>query len=420
MIKQSIKQAIQTLKENRLTCVVSILGTALSVAMILVMVLQFQIREAGYSPVSNRSRTLYTYSVSSKQKNGNNQNNTGLSYKVVKECFYSLKVPEAVTATVQNTLVVSLPGKQLFDEYQILYTDCGFWKVFDFRFLYGKAFTEADFVSGLPRVVITDKLAAHLFGTVEVVGRDLLLNNVVACTITGVVETPSRAAGEAYADVWLPFTSNTLYTDNGACEDICGSFAVITLARSTADFAAIQADLQQEVVRYNSNKVEWEMIMPVPDSHLEQALGFKLNEWEGWKRYVSSTGLLLLFLLLVPTLNLTSLIQSSVQKRRSEMGLRKAFGATRERLFCQLLSENLVVTLIGGLIGIALSILLLYLCKSFLLYKDTVITFGMLFQPGLFIAALFFTLLLNLLSSGLPAFRVTREQIVESLKEGDK
>ena len=59
MFKQYFKQAIHALRENRLTSVVSILGTMLSVAMILVVVLQFQIKLVGYSPVSKRPDALY-------------------------------------------------------------------------------------------------------------------------------------------------------------------------------------------------------------------------------------------------------------------------------------------------------------------------------------------------------------------------
>jgi len=85
----------------------------------------------------------------------------------------------------------------------------------------------------------------------------------------------------------------------------------------------------------------------------------------------------------------------------------------------QLLNENLLITLIGGVIGIVLSVVMLYLGRSFLLEKDVVLTFDMLFKPWLFLAALFFTLLLNLLSAGLPALRVSREQIVDALHEDE-
>ena len=55
------------------------------------------------------------------------------------------------------------------------YTDPGFWKVFDFRFISGKPFTEADFISGLPRVVITNTLARKLFGSEDPIGKEVLM-----------------------------------------------------------------------------------------------------------------------------------------------------------------------------------------------------------------------------------------------------
>ena len=63
MFRQYFKQAIQILKENRLTSVISILGTALSIAMILVVILQFQIKLVGFRPESNRDRMLYIMGI---------------------------------------------------------------------------------------------------------------------------------------------------------------------------------------------------------------------------------------------------------------------------------------------------------------------------------------------------------------------
>lgn len=420
MFKQYFKQAIHALRENRLTSVISILGTMLSVAMILVVVLQFQIKLVGYSPVSKRDRMLYIYSVNTKSKDGSENNNTGLSAETIRECLYTLKKPEAVTVTAQNSHVISIPGKRLFEEYTVYYTDPAFWKVFDFKFLSGKPFTEADFNSGLPHVVISDKLAGILFGTQDVVGRDILVNNVMPCTIAGVVKRPSKAASEAFADVWMSYTANTLYTNSGGCDGMCGPFGAEILAHKLSDIDAIYAEIQQGVARYNAGKADFILKIPKPFTHLELALGsgsqYGYNR-VGWGEYLKTTGWVLLFLLLVPTLNLTGIVQSAVQKRRPEMGLRKAFGATGERLFTQVVCENLIITLIGGILGIGLSVVLLYVGRSFLLTKDTVITSGMLFQPLLFVAALFFTLVLNVLSSGLPAFRIARERIVESLKD---
>lgn len=128
----------------------------------------------------------------------------------------------------------------------------------------------------------------------------------------------------------------------------------------------------------------------------------------------------MLFLLLVPALNLMGVTQSAVQKRRSEMGVRKAFGATYGVLIRQILYENSLITLLGGLVGLLLSFLILPICKDFLLDKtDTLLNGDMLFQPGIFILALLFSLLLNLLSAGIPALRIARQQISSALK-GDE
>ena len=350
MFRQYFKQAIQMLKENRLTSVISILGTALSIAMILVVILQFQIKLVGFRPESNRDRMLYIMGIRADSRDSETRNSTAMSDGVVKECLYPLQTPEAVTAIASGKVIVSLSDRQLFEEYVIKYTDPGFWKVFDFRFISGKPFTE-------------------------------VLKGYVPYAVTGVVEAPTRAANSAYADVWVPYTSNTNYVNGRSCGGVCGSFQGVILAYSASDFEAIRAEIKQAVSRYNAAGREFVLGMNFVFSRLDVALGS--NDMDGgirrgWKEYLTQTAPLLLFLLLVPTLNLTGVVQSSVQKRRSEVGLRKAFGATKGRLLTQVLCE-------------------------------------MLFKPVLFAAALFFTLLLNLLSAGLPAIRISREQIVEAL-----
>ena len=82
----------------------------------------------------------------------------------------------------------------------------------------------------------------------------------------------------------------------------------------------------------------------------------------------------------------------------------------------QILSENFVLTLIGGVIGIGLSMVLLVVGKPFMLNENVSLTAPMLIKPGLFISALIFTFLLNILSAGIPAWRTTRQPIVEALK----
>ena len=150
MLKQYLKQALNMLRENPLISVISILGTALSIAMIMIVILVFQVQLTSFVPEVNRDRMLYV-EQGTEVKTRNSWSRGNMSVEAVRECFYSLKTPEAVSAWFTIPYPLSLPGKQMFKTYHIFYTDPGFWKVYAFSFLEGKPFTEADFTSGIPR-----------------------------------------------------------------------------------------------------------------------------------------------------------------------------------------------------------------------------------------------------------------------------
>ncbi|MDD2951573.1 MAG: ABC transporter permease [Parabacteroides sp.] len=419
MIKQYIKQALQQLRENTLVSVISIAGTALAIAMILVMVLVFQINSAGFAPETDRNRFLYVWGTEIAPKNEQGSRNRGnMSAEVVKECFYTLKRPEAVAAYVRDKRPVSLPGKRSFKEYDICYTDAGYWHIFDHRFVEGGAFGEADFRSAVPKIVLSRRMATRLFGGEKAVGRQVVMD-YVTFTVCGVVSDVPNPLMVSYFDACVPYScdDNLMRGNSEYGENMVGVLSMVLLARSSSDFDAVRSELDARVRRYNEGKADYSVDFPAGAlSQLDAAMGSGAWKRVDWKTYLAGSGAFLFFLLLVPALNLTGVIQSSVQKRKEEIGLRKAFGATGRNLLTQILSENLVLTLIGGAIGIGLSLLLLVLSKSFMLNEGITLTLPMLIKPGLFLSALVFVFLLNILSAGIPAWRTTRQPIVEALK----
>ena len=416
MIKQHIKQAVQLLKENRLVSCISIIGTALSIAMVMVVVLLFQIQLSGYYPEYNRDRMLYIQGTEATSKNGTDTNRGGMSAEVVRECFYSLKTPEKVTAIYSEDLPISLPNKRLFKEYNVKYTDDGFWSIFNFRFITGKPFEKADFLSGIHKAVITDQTARELFGTTDVLGKKIVIN-FINYSITGVVKEVSRAARDSYAEAWIPYTTKDQLMSLQYADGVSGGFNVCILAKHSKDFASIRTELKQQTARYNEGKQLYKVgFAENPISRLDIAMGSEGFRKVDYKDFILETGSLVLFMLLVPALNLIGVTQASIQRRKSEVGLRKAFGATYSKLVSQILYENLVITLLGGALGLLFSFGLLNISKDFLLQNNTMINSDMLFQPGTFVATLFFVLLMNFLSAGIPALRIAKQPIVEALK----
>ena len=66
-------------------------------------------------------------------------------------------------------------------------------------------------------------------------------------------------------------------------------------------------------------------------------------------------------IILLPAINLSSMTRSRLRHRVSEIGVRRAFGAKRSAIIRQILGENLIITMVGGLIGMVVSIIFMYL-----------------------------------------------------------
>ena len=107
------------------------------------------------------------------------------------------------------------------------------------------------------------------------------------------------------------------------------------------------------------------------------------------------------------------------------IGVRKAFGATGGELMRQVFFENLVLTLLAGIVGLALSYAATFVLNGFLfsnsmnasLSGETALTPGMLLSPWAFIAAFAFCLLMNVLSAGIPAWRASRMNITDAINQ---
>ena len=129
-----------------------------------------------------------------------------------------------------------------------------------------------------------------------------------------------------------------------------------------------------------------------------------------------------LILLLVPGINLVALSYARMRRRLQELGVRRAFGATTTDMLKQIMGESLFFTLIGAVLGVLLMVATAYLLKNVLFIKEMgdiefefTLPLSVLLSWRVVLAAAGFSLLLNLLSMLLPAWRLVRRDIVGSL-----
>lgn len=425
MNKVYFKQAWRLLKENRLLTTISIFGTALAICLVMVIVIVWQVRTAGFKPETHRERMLFVKEGRASRKTNHEFNNCyRLSSSVVKEVFYPLQTAEAVgLATEVMSCLASTMDQTKELRADVRYTDAGFWQLFEFELLQGKPYPQEAVHSGLQEAVVSASLARQLFGTTEVVGQTLQLNYVPyrICAVVGDVSVMAEAS---HADVWAPYTSTTTLYDNNT-EALIGTVMCYILAHSSADFPAIRAEVERNVGKLNASKQDWELVLAgQPDTRLDQLArdnGAFSEAHTGL--LVLRYSLIVLLLMLVPAINMSGLTQSRMRQRMEELGVRRAFGATRGALVGQILLENLLQTLIGGAIGFGLSYAAVVGLSGWLLDTgETVEGLGqvfvgadMLFNPMIFLLAFVACLVLNLLSAGIPAWRAANNPIVESL-----
>ena len=427
MYKQYLSQTINLLKENKLLSFISIVGTALAICMIMAIVIVFEVKTANYEPETHRDRMLTVkWGGAAEKEHPEMNSNSMISLKVVKQCFYPLNNVEAVTGVMPfQQKLASIPSGTTNFKCDVSYTDAAFWKVFDFSFLKGTPYVKEEFESGIRKAVISENIARRLYGTTDVVGKTISLS-YQNYTISGVVKNVSTLAEAAYAQVWVPYTTNNQSETLQFCENLLGCFRCYILAHSSADFDNIRNQVNRNVTVLNASQKEQILLLRgQPDTQFVQLTRKWANNDAKVKETVIQYSIILTLLLLVPAINLSGMTHSRMKKRMSEIGVRKAFGANRKELLEQVLYENFIYTILGGIFGLILSYISVVFLKTWLLNNlmdgylsgSSSLNVAMLFQPSIFLYAFIFCLLLNMMSAGIPAWKASRTKIVNALND---
>lgn len=293
------------------------------------------------------------------------------------------------------------------------YCDHRYWDIFTFDFLEGQGFDESSFNQAEPVAVITDKKALEYFGKEKGILGDELRMDGISYKIIGVIKEPHSSFFRS--DIYVPYTIKQDLKP--ITETYLGVFnAIFKTNKNTSPQL-----LKEEIV----NKTELISMDPITDYNLLIVTPKTINEEyaqdmiyhddasksKKWL-FLILIGFISLFVLL-PTLNLINLNISRILERSSEIGVRKSFGAHNGNILGQFIFENIILTLLGGIIGFLISLGLMNLLNSSGFMNNLKLTIDIKF----FLMSFIVVILFGIISGFLPAYRMSRMHIVNALKE---
>jgi predicted permease len=301
-----------------------------------------------------------------------------------------------------------------------MYVSGNFFRVLGVQPALGRGFLESeDQAVGRDAVVVLghDYWVSQFNSNPSVIGSTIWVNGV-PCTIIGV--TPQQFTGIdnlIKPSMFVPFAMSPRLTGENTLEKRDLRSIVVKgrlkpgvgIAQANADLTAIASRLEQMYPRTNRNQrvdVETEFQLRVRQSPPNAAL-------------VAMLLMLSVCVLLVACANVTGLLLSRSRARSREMAVRLAIGAGRGTLIRQLLLENLLLALAGGLAGIGVA----YAGTSFFNSIPIPVDVPLAFHVSVDRRMLFFTMAASLISTFLfgltPALQTTRMDLVSSLKAAD-
>ena len=430
MIKQYFKQAWTMMRQNKLFTSIYVAGTGLSIAFTMVLFIIYYVKFAPVYPEYNRNRTLViSHSAVGFKEDGKwNSCSGGVSPKVadlVKGLPHLDQVGMAIIQTSWSGCTVLLPNnaEKVVTSGMV---DAGFWKVFTFNFLQGKPFDEASVEAGLPIAILSESLAKGIFASTDVVGRYISYNGR-DLQVVGVVADVSGATPATAAEVYIPlyYGGENRPTPNDM--GLNGSVSLYMTALTENDVETLRAEVIDVLERYNQEDQLWAMYwMDQPDVWWKNTFRSDCSSAPDIAGAIRGILYMLLALLFIPAMNLCGMISSRMDERMSELGVRKAYGATNSGLVSQVLTENLLLTLAGGLAGLILAYLVALTGGEwiFFLFDEWENTSGvhpnytveMLFNPTLFLTVFGLCVFLNLVSALVPTVLALRHSIISSIQ----
>lgn len=229
----------------------------------------------------------------------------------------------------------------------------------------GNFISDSQYKSSAKVVVLGPTVRNDLFGTgTEAIGKELRINGN-RFTVIGVTASKGGSGfGNLDDRIYVPLSTSLQYISGG---EYISSIAVTT--ENQEDLTQVQSDITDLLLERHNKPSS------APDFSVMNQADLASTAQSITKIFTLLLSSIASISLLVGGIGIMNMMLTNVRERTREIGLRKAIGAKKRDISNQFLVESIVITIIGGIIGVALGLLISFGITS-LGVLETKVTLG--------------------------------------------
>jgi predicted permease len=271
------------------------------------------------------------------------------------------------------------------------------------RVLYGRDFTAEDERPGADPVVIIsyDLWKKRFAGSSDAIGKTLRVNRIPH-TVLGVL--PQGIKFPVNEDFWIPLIPERAGQRDRRTLDVVGRIGAGNLPEASAELTVVMARV---AAAYPDTHAGFRpLLVPYTNFLLKSTIKLVFLAMQG------AVG----FVLVIVCASLAALLLSRAAFRTREMSVRAAVGASRSRLIRQLLIESVILSLVGGLVGLGIARSSLGVFVKAMQAVPWWLDLGMDYRVFSYFLAI--CLVAGILFGLAPALQITKTNIHSNLVEG--
>lgn len=352
MIRNYLKVTLRNLLRNPVFNLINILSLTIGIVCSILIILYIS-HELSYDRFHKNGTWIYRVAMEMTDAEGSRK--TGNTTAAVGPSFLE-EIPEVEQMTRLRYPVdgyYHYDGRQFYDQ-AIVYADSSLLKIFSFQLTSGNPET---ILHEPYTVVLTEETAGRIFGDLDPIGQQIVLNNE-NYLVTGIIQAPPPKSHIRFTSL---ISFSTLYKDSRFYMDWNGGWQYFTYIKlhEGADIEQVNEKMPDFMYRHINHIYEqagaslMPIFQPLFKIHMNPEIG------SGFEPGGNPTSLLIysaiaLFILFLASINFMNLSTARATKRAKEVGIRKVVGAHRGKIILQFLSESIILSLIGLILALIL------------------------------------------------------------------